>query len=90
MRITILGKRWNLRFVPWRRGRSTYGYCEHPAEPGKEIVITDGHSDQLMLDTLLHEFLHAGAWNLSEETVDQWSTDVSRILIKLGWTRKAD
>lgn len=87
MRVTILGKRWELRPVPKSERRRHYGFCEAPDVPNKTIVYEEGHSSERTLETLIHEFLHAGHWNLSEESVSDWSRDVARILTKLGWKR---
>lgn len=87
MRITILGKRWNLRFLPKHPRRDHFGRCDAPHLRGKTIVVESGHSDEKTLEIVLHELLHAGAWNLSEETVQHWACDVASILTKLGFRR---
>lgn len=67
--------------------RRHHGLCEAPTAVGKEIHIEHNAEDEQVLNTTLHECLHAGAWNLAEETVTQWATDVAKILMKLGWHR---
>ena len=88
-RVTILGKRWTLKLVPKNGRRDHYGRCDHPEDAAKEIVVEANHEDRRVLETVLHECLHAGAWNLDEEVVTQWASDVSTILAKLGWKRDA-
>lgn len=88
MRVSICGRRWNLRFVPRSRRRGYYGICDAPHIPNKTITIEAGHPEARELESLLHETLHAGAWNLSEETVTDWARDVARCLIKLGWHKR--
>lgn len=87
-RVTILGKRWTLKLVPKHGRRDHYGRCDHPEGAAKEIVVESNHEDEKVLETVLHELLHAGAWNLAEEVVAQWSEDVAKILSKLGWKRE--
>lgn len=88
MRVSILGRRWNLRFVPRSRKRGHYGRCDPPEAANRSITIEQGHAQQTELDVALHEFLHAGAFDvLDEEFVKRWATDVSRILIRLGWRK---
>jgi hypothetical protein len=89
-RVTILGKRWTLKLVPKHERRGHYGLCDHPESADKTITVESNHDDERVLDTVLHELLHAGAWNLDEEIVSQWATDAARILKKLGWKRETD
>lgn len=86
MQITICGKRWNLRLVRPHSRRSTHGTCDRPDVPAKTIVVEDA-DDATTLDTLLHELLHAGLFELREEFVTQWATDAANVLKRLGWRR---
>ena len=90
MIVTILGKRWSLEFVPRRElgkqeGRYNLGFCDAPEIPNKRICIASGLSGVDRLDTIIHEVIHAGNFKLSEEFVEQFSTDLARILDKLGY-----
>jgi len=87
-RVTILGKRWTLRLVPKTERRDHFGKCDHPESADKTITVEGNHDDERVLDTVLHELLHAGAWNLDEAVVSQWATDAAKILIRLGWKRE--
>lgn len=88
MRIKICGKNWNLRLVRPHARRSNHGTCDPPQVPRKSIVVEDSDDDGTTLDTLLHELLHAGCWELREEFVTQWATDAAAVLKRLGWTRR--
>lgn len=86
MRVTILGKRWNLRFAALRKN---WGDCDAPDVAGKEIRIAHGHADESdLLDTVIHELLHCGLPDLKEETVARLSKDMTRILGRLGWRKQ--
>lgn len=87
-RVTILGKRWTLKLVPKTTRRGHFGICDHPDDAGKTITVEANHDDERVLNTILHECLHAGAWNLDEGVVTQWSNDVAKILIGLGWRKE--
>lgn len=91
MHIKILGKKWKLRFVPNLSGRNTkekiHGYCDHPEEYNKEILITKGLDEKEELITIIHELLHAAFWWLDEEYVDKSSSDIGEVLIKLGYKK---
>ncbi len=83
MRITILGKHWNLRFC--NTGANHHGRCDPPSIPGKEIKVSSRIRGQLKLDTIIHELTHAAGWHIDEPFVEQFATDVARTLWKLGY-----
>ena len=85
MLVTFLGKRWNLRFVP-NLGKNL-GLCDAPDVKGKSILIQGGIKGEKLLDTLIHEALHACQWHLREETVDEAASDLARMLWKLGYRK---
>ena len=85
MKVTIRGKRWNLEFV---RLRTNWGECDPPDKPGKSIRIRSSLTGQDRLDTVIHEVLHAGHWELKEDVVEQLASDMARILTKLGYDLK--
>lgn len=85
MRITILGRAWNMVDVdalPPGQG----GDCDDPATRGKTIRILRTLPDRERLRVELHEMLHAAAWDLfSEEWVDRLSSDMAAVLWRRGW-----
>lgn len=92
MRVKILNRFWNLRFVPnlgTRNGDRIYGDCSPPTDKNKEIRIWQGAKGEEELDTIIHECLHASGWILDEEFVNDFANDCARILWKLGY-RKND
>lgn len=86
MQLTILGKRWLLRFVPKIDTKRSRGECESPTDPKKEIRVLQRLKGEEKLEVLLHEFLHAASWHIDEEFVKQFSIDAARNLTKLGYT----
>lgn len=54
----------------------------------REILINCKPYTQKELITIIHEALHAGNWDKHEETVDRASTEVGRLLWRLGFRRK--
>jgi hypothetical protein len=91
MRVTLVGKRWRLRFMPlgrFRYGtRRVVGLCDPPDHPGKEILIDSRLKDRDLLEVLLHEMLHAVDWQQSEEAIATQARDISKVLWKLGYRR---
>jgi len=86
MKVNILGKCWNLKFVT-HLGKS-YGICDHPDQKNKTIRIQKGMTEEDELGTIIHECLHASDWSKDEEWVDQVSKDICKILLKIGYAKK--
>lgn len=88
MQITILGKRWKLKLVDGRKMPTSLGECEPPDSPRKEIRVRKNLRGLEMLDTCIHEMLHAADWTKDE---DDWiapvATDIAKALWKLGFRR---
>lgn len=85
MRIRILGKFWKLMFGGLKRPK--LGECDSPKSVGKRIRINSTLKGQEELDTIIHEVFHAGFWHVDEEVVEEFGTDLARILWKLGYRR---
>lgn len=78
-----MGKTWVLKFCNYLG--PNYGICDDPSSPNKTIKIEKSLKGKDKLRIILHELLHASAWDLSEEWVDKSSTDISEILWRLGY-----
>jgi len=83
--VTVNGKRWQMQFG--RTPTGWYGFCDTPNQPKKRIILRPSlrKNPQLLLDTTIHEMLHAGGPILDEDFVDTMATDIARALIKIGW-----
>ncbi len=84
MRVTILGKNWNLRFVP-TLGKRKLADCDAPHKPNKEIRIAKGLRGVEKLEAIAHECLHASGWHLDEHYVTDFARDLAIIIYKLGY-----
>lgn len=85
MRVTVLGKRWQLKYCT--NLGDARGKCDPPDSANKTIRILAGQQPQLELDTLIHELIHAGDWHRDEECVTQLATDIAAALWKLGYRK---
>lgn len=76
-----------IRFVaPSRLGNSTCGACEDPGDDKEfpEILINRDLDGETLIDTVLHEAIHAITWQyLNEQAVEQMATDLARLLVKV-------
>lgn len=84
MQITILGKRWNLRFTG-RLHHAWRGECEPPDSPRKEIRVRSTLEGRERLEVVLHEVLHAADWTKDENWIEEFADDLAKILWKLGY-----
>ena len=87
MQVTIRGKRWSLVFT---RLKKAYGTCDAKSVPNKKIRISNKLHNVRQLDTIIHELMHAGMWDIDEECVHEMATDIARVLWKLGYRRDDD
>lgn len=86
MHFTLLGKRWQLTYTPVFDSPKTIGECDPPGRVNKAIRIKRRLPPDVELETLIHECLHAAAWDMFDEAfVTQLAADIARLLIRLGW-----
>jgi len=65
-----------------------HGLCDPPAVKNPEIVIDDRLRGKELLNTYIHETIHALKWNLTEDQVTQMADDLSQLLWDLGYRLK--
>jgi len=90
MKVKVRGKFWNLVFTAKGLPENTRGLCDPPTAKNKTIRIEPGQTPLLELDTIIHELIHAGLWDLDEEAVEELATDITVILDRLGYRRISD
>lgn len=77
--ITIDGKRWLLRFTPLKGDAAGWTFFDNAARP--RILIDEKLRGWTMVETLLHEILHASLGpNISEEAVTEAARVQRRVL----------
>lgn len=64
------------------KGQDCHGECHNRA---KKIVLGSHLKGKQLLDTTIHELLHASKWSLSEVWVDKTAADIATFLWKQGW-----
>jgi len=80
-------KVWELIYVP---KLSSLGLCDAPDRRSKKIKIQKSLKGRLKLEIIIHESLHACAWDLDEEAVTETAKDISRLLWREGYRHKDD
>ena len=80
--LRIRGQRWRLRFVP--HIGEDMGQCDYE---NRVIRIALGQSEDEMLDTIIHEILHAALADLDEHPVQETANAVSAALWRVGYRR---
>lgn|GEM_PF-1463868 len=82
------GKRWQLVFAD--PGRGCAGSCDPPTRVGKQIRLRPSlrHHPTELVETIIHECLHAQGWQLDEAFVAQAAADITRVLERLALIRQ--
>ena len=81
MRHKIRGKIWEVVYKR-KLPKDARGMCDSPEKKGKKITIKQNLRGLVKLDTLLHEGIHAGLWDLDEEAVTELAHDLARMVWK--------
>lgn len=79
---TLRGKRYRIVARPLQRG--TAGLCDDPAGDDREIVIRTRMPAAKLLNTVIHETLHAMQWGMKEREVERTADAIARVLLRLG------
>ena len=81
---SVCGKMYRLRSV--RAASAMHGECDPPNKAKKEIRINQRLSGRALCETVLHELLHASAFDLlSEHYVTHAARDIAAVLWRLGY-----
>lgn len=79
MKIRILGKSWQLRFVPPEEIGGKNGSCDNPCRSNKAIEIWNELKGEECLETIIHECMHAAGWDVFDEKFcETVSVDIAR------------
>ena len=76
MRINIRKQAWRVQF--WRKLPRRWGDCDHT---NQLIRIVDAAHGETLLDTFIHEILHAALPDLSEDAVTEIATDLAKAIL---------
>lgn len=87
--IKISGRSWQLRFVSGGEFEmeKQLGECDSPTAKNKSIRIANDIDGELLMDTVIHEMTHAAFPMIGEDFVEQFATDVARVVTSLGYAR---
>lgn len=83
--IRIRNKRWSVRFVKSDKiSRYSYGECDWPQVRNPKIFVRRHLSEAQLLNTTIHEILHAVRPELCEEAVMETANVLAASLRKMG------
>ena len=77
-RVVISGQYWTIRFVSRLTG---YGDCDWEK---RTVRLRNGQTKEELLDTLIHEILHAGDPHKTEEWVEQTANSLTAAIKAIG------
>ena len=83
--LRIRNKNWKVQFVTSREVGNSWGSCDYPNARNTRIQIYRNASRRDLVNTLLHEVLHAVRPELSEEAVTETADVLERALNRLGY-----
>ena len=86
MFVRVRGHVWKLVFVE-RLASGACGECDHVGQPGKQILVSTLQTKVDVLDTIIHELLHAALPDLAEESTLETATAIAVVLHRLGATK---
>lgn len=85
IRIKIAGKAWRVEFAHI----GDFGHCEYGScRETRRIRLSPTQSDADLLDTLIHEMIHAQDWELDEEAVRRRATEIAIVVQRVFALRR--
>lgn len=83
MRITVCGRIYRVRFVRGLREQGSFGECDSPNSRYPEIRLDSELSGKALLETAIHEFLHAANWKWDEEVITNEAHELTEFLWRI-------
>jgi hypothetical protein len=88
VKLKINKKTWKIKIVKSTDlPPSTLGECDHPGYAKPEIWVKRNQKPLDLMDTVIHEVLHAVRPELSEEAVLDTATVIAKALWKLNYRK---
>jgi hypothetical protein len=84
LRVRIRDRVWRVRFMPARHMGNDWGRCYHPSRRNPLIEVRRSLRGRNLIDTIIHELLHAQHPEMTEEAVDTTACMVARALYAAG------
>jgi hypothetical protein len=88
IRAKINGRLWRVLLTPARNMGKDWGRCDHPPGRHPTIQVRRSLKGVNLLDTIIHETLHAQLPLLDETAVDTTARVVATVLHQLGYRRQ--
>ena len=88
IRAKINGRLWRVVLTPARNMGTDWGRCDHPPGRHPTIQVRRSLKGVNLLDTIIHETLHAQLPLLDETAVDTTARVVATVLHQLGYRRQ--
>ena len=89
IRTKINGRLWRVVLTPARDMGKDWGRCDHPPGRHPTIQVRRSLKGVNLLDTIVHEVLHAARPELDEQAVDTTARCIAKALHALGYRRQA-
>lgn len=66
-------------------GNKDDGECDPPKNVSKAIRIGPRLPEPVLMETAVHESLHACLWDIDEEAVSETARDITKLLRRMGF-----
>ena len=83
VKVVLRGKRWNLETIEYLQDGSC-GSIDPVDTPNKRIIVALNQTPQDLLDTVIHECMHACLPDICEETITESATSIATVLHRMG------
>ena len=83
VKVLLRGKRWILETIEYLHDGSC-GSIDPVNTPNKRIIVALNQTPQDLLDTVIHECMHACLPDICEETITESATSIATVLHRLG------
>ncbi len=86
LRVRLDGAEWR---VTWSGRMQDYGICARGANRESRIIrLRSRQTDDELLDTLLHEALHALHWEVEEAVIAERATELAALILRVFEVRR--
>jgi hypothetical protein len=82
--------RGNTYKILQKKLKGLWGNTDSPNTPNAKMRFNPDQDGKQLLNTLIHEPLHACLWDLDEDAVRETADDISAFLWKMGYRRTGE
>jgi len=79
------GTEYEVKLKKPHKAQNAVGLCDYPEPDECNTILVDPHmKERWVMETIMHEMLHAYQWDLSEHRVNTLARSMTRVIYDLG------